>query len=316
MKKEIWPICSFNFTLWNAARTDMQQVKEQIDVMVKDCAVNTVNFTIGAHQEHTYSTLIDWKGSHMPKDTDMTDLFRYAKEKGLKRIMKPMLNPTDGYWRGFIHFFNEDVPCEPKWSDWFKNYTEYMVHYAELCEKEEIEMLIIGCEMVGTDHRADEWRNLVAEVKKVYSGLVTYNCDKYQEHNVKWWDACDVISSSGYYPVQDWTNQISRIEAVVKHYDLPFFFSEVGCPSTTDSANIPNDWTLVGKKPVSQEEQEKFFETMFTYCEPLHWHYGYSIWDWPANVRPNYDAETDGGYSVFGKSAEKLIRKVFSSHAL
>ena len=57
-----------------------------------------------------------------------------------------------------------------------------------------------------------EWRALIAEVRAVYDGLVTYNCDKYQEDHVGWWDAVDVISSSGYYPVDDWENQLDRIE--------------------------------------------------------------------------------------------------------
>lgn len=310
--KQLWPIKSFNFTLWNAEKTHFPGVKTQIDDMVDKCAINTVNFIVGARQEHAYSTDIDWKGPHIPEDRQMTDLIRYAKDKGLKTILKPMLNTTDGYWRAFIRFFDEDVPCEPKWSDWFRNYTEYMVHYARMAESEGVDMLIVGCELVGTDHRDAEWRALIAEVRKVYKGWVTYNCDKYQEHNVKWWDACDAISSSGYYPIPDWTNQIARIESVVKEFDLPFFFSEVGCPSTAGSGAIPNDWTLVGKSPVDLEEQKKFFQTMFDFSEPLDWHFGYSIWDWPANVRPNYNPETDPGYSVIDKPAGNLIKEVFA----
>ncbi len=32
--------------------------------------------------------------------------------------------------------------------------------------------------------------------------------DKYQENNVTWWDCVDVISSSGYYPIDDWDRQL------------------------------------------------------------------------------------------------------------
>ena len=46
-------------------------------------------------------------------------------------------------------------------------------------------------------------------------GLITYNADKYQEDHVTWWDAVDVISSSGYYPIDEWENQLDRIEPVV-----------------------------------------------------------------------------------------------------
>lgn len=46
---------------------------------------------------------------------------------------------------------------------------------------------------------------------------MSYNTDKYQEEHVTWWDAVDVISSSGYYPIHDWENQLDRIERVVKN---------------------------------------------------------------------------------------------------
>ncbi len=302
-------IHSFNFILFRGAGYSLDAVKKQIDDMVEKCAINTVNFIVMAGQEHTYSTEILWQDNpRIPEDEDLVALFRYAKDKGLRRIMKPMVNPMDGYWRAFIRFFDEDVPCEPKWSQWFASYTEYIRHYAVLSEQEGVEMLIAGCELVGTDHREAEWRALIADVRKVYSGLVTYNCDKYQEHNVKWWDACDVISSSGYYPVNDWPRQIARIQAVVEKFDKPFFFSEVGCPSTAGSGMIPNDWTLVGKSPVDLEEQVNFFRIMFDSCEPLPWHYGYSIWDWPCLVKPDYNPATDAGYAVIDKPAGDYIK--------
>ena len=310
--KTLWPIHSYNFTLWNAAQVDWGDARRQIDDMVDKCGVNTVTFIVSAQQAHTYSTDIDWKGPHMPSDADLTDLMRYAADKGLRCILKPMLNPTDGYWRAHIRFFDEDVPCEPKWGDWFHNYQDYIVHYAVLCEREGIDMLIAGCELVGTDHRETEWRTLIAAVRAVYGGLVTYNCDKYQEHNVAWWDACDAISSSGYYPVTDWPQQIERIARVVEKFDKPFFFSEVGCPSTAHTGEIPNDWTRIGKNPYDAAEQAKFFHVMFEACEPLDWHFGYCIWDWPFNLRPDYDPKTEKGYAVIDKPAAALIRDCFS----
>jgi hypothetical protein len=141
MQKNIWKIKSFNFVGWDASRTSIEAAKEQIDAMVDKCSVNTVTIAVGARQEHCYSTDIDWKGPHMLEDEQLAELIRYSHDKNLKVIMKPMLNTQDGYWRAFIRFFDEDVPCEPKWSDWFRNYTEYIVHFAKLCEKEAADML-------------------------------------------------------------------------------------------------------------------------------------------------------------------------------
>lgn len=310
--KDMWYIKSFNFTCWNAQKFNLQQAKEQIMEMVKRCSINTVNFAFGARQDHCYSTIIGWQGPHMLSDDKLIELIKFTKEQGLKVIVKPMVNPADGYWRAYIRFFDEDVPCEPKWRDWFANYTEYILHYAELCEKLEVEMIIVGCELVGTDHRHKEWREIVSKVRERYSGLLTYNCDKYQEHNISWWDVLDVISSSGYYPLGDWEVQLDRISKVVAKYNKPFFFSECGCPSTREASKVPNDWTAVGKNPVALEEQADFFKTMFERCHGLKWHFGYSIWDWPANIGNSYSPMLDGGYHVLNKPSEAFIKKYFN----
>ena len=100
-----------------------------------------------------------------------------------------------------------------------------------------------GREMVQADKRDAEWRALITDVRSVYGGLVTYNCDKYQEERVGWWDAVDIISSSGYYPIDQWEERLDRIEGTVHRWNKPFFFMEAGCPSREGSAARPNDWS-------------------------------------------------------------------------
>ena len=132
------------------------------------------------------------------------------------------MNCKNGEWRAYISFFEHDVPCESKWGNWFSSYTKFQTHYAEIAQKEECDMLIAGCEMVMSEHREKEWREVIAAIRECYDGTVSYNTDKYQEDRVKWWDCVDVISSSGYYPIQDWEQELDRIEAVVKAYHKPF----------------------------------------------------------------------------------------------
>ena len=92
------------------------------------------------------------------------------------------------------------MPCETQWSGWFANYTAFQTHYAALAEAEGCGLFLTGCEMTMTEHREAEWRALIAAVRQQYHGPVSYNCDKYGEDHVNWWDAVDCIASSGYYP--------------------------------------------------------------------------------------------------------------------
>ena len=222
-----------------------------------------------------------------------------------------MVNCADGTWRAHINFFDVDVPGEPTWAQWFASYTEFIVHHARIAQETGAEMLSIGCEMVQSDRRADQWRALVAEVRAVYDGTLTYNCDKYQEDRLTWWDAVDVISSSGYYPVGTWDEQLDRIEGVVAAHGKPFLFLESGCPSREGSQHMPNDWTLQGAP--DQAAQREFYEEMFAATARRPWVDGFMLWDWPARLYDEADAAADTDYYVYAKEAEVTVREHFAA---
>lgn len=281
---------------------------EAADSMEKmlDVGVTWAGIAFAALQERTFSTEINWRDAPVVTDEEVRWAIREAKRLGLKVVLKPVVNVLDA-WRGHISFFDWDVPGEPSWTQWFASYTEYIVHHARIAEEEGVEMFCVGCEMVQTDKRADEWRALIAEVRTVYSGLVTYNCDKYQEDRVTWWDAVDVISSSGYYKTGDWEAQLDRIEPVLARFDRPFFFMEVGCPSRTGSAQLPNDWMLQGAH--NEQEQADYYEEMFSACAKRDWVQGFMLWDWPARLYTLEEAAANDDYCPYGKAASEVLRR-------
>ena len=196
-----------------------EEAKESLVKMKERTGADFVILAPGAVQETPISEEIDFRSERTMTDAELIDTIRQVKSLGLRVALKPTVNCADGTWRGHIHFFDVDVPCEPKWGNWFASYTAFQLHYAKIAEEEGCELFIAGCEMVMTEIREKEWRKLIADIREVFHGPVSYNTDKYQEGHVNWWDAVDVISSSGYYPADNWENQLDRIEAVVKKFD-------------------------------------------------------------------------------------------------
>jgi len=296
---------------WMSGRGEFRkpEAKESLRLMAERTGSSHVIFALAALQDHPQAVEVKYRGEHMVEDDELLDMIRYARTLGLRVILKPTVNCNDGTWRAHINFFDIDVPCEPKWTDWFRSYTAYQKHYAAIAEQEKCEMFIVGCEMVQSERRSAEWREVIAAVREVYTGLVSYNTDKYQEGHVAWWDAVDVISSSGYYPIGDWEAQLDRIEQEIAPYKKPFFFAEAGCPSRSGSAQVPNDWGLEGV--VSAEEQERFYEAMFRHASQREWVRGFGLWDWSANLYQEKNALTDDGYGVYGKPAERVIRRFY-----
>lgn len=263
-------------------------------------------------QDTPQSEEIDFTSEATMGDDELSEFIAYAHEKGLKVALKPTVNCRNSTWRAHINFFDEDVPCEPKWGCWFESYSAFQTHFAQIAQKTGCEMFIAGCEMVQSERREKEWRGVISDVRGFYKGAVSYNTDKYQEHNVKWWDAVDIISSSGYYPINDWENQLDRIEKVVKHFNKPFFFAECGCMSTEGSNLVPNDWRVRGD--IDLQGQAAWYQAMFDACSKRDWVGGFAVWDWAAKQYAPSKADTHGGYEIFGKPAEKTVSEFYGKN--
>ncbi|WP_350350045.1 1,4-beta-xylanase [Agromyces sp. G08B096] len=286
--------------------------KPEASESMRRMAEHGVNWTALAYaalQDTAQSTEVRFRDEPTVTDAEIVAAIREAKALGLKVCLKPVVNVADGTWRAHIGFFDQDVPGEPTWAEWFASYREFILHAARLAEAEGCDLLCIGCEMVRADAREAEWRALIGAVREVYTGPITYNCDKYQEDRLTWWDAVDVISSSGYYPIDRWRAELDRIEPVVAASAKPFFFMEAGCPSRVGSPARPNDWTLAGEP--SGEAQLAYYREMFEACDERAWVGGVMLWDWPAALYDAADAPGNDDYCPYGKPAGEFLRATY-----
>lgn len=285
--------------------------KESLILLKERCQADTVILAVVVEQDTPQSTQINWQADSVLSDDEVREMIAFSQQLGLRVILKPMVNVSDGTWRAHINFFDMDIPCEPKWSDWFASYNAYIVHYAKIAQQSKCEMFVIGCEMVNADRRETEWRHLIKLVREQYKGLVTYNCDKYQEEYLQWWDAVDVISSSGYYPIDQWDAELDRIELVVQTHQKPFFFCEAGCPSRRGSEYLPNDWTKAGS--TDMEAQAAWYRAMFAATEKRPWVEGFGLWDWKAKLHEISTAPQNADYAIYGKISEEIINHHYSN---
>lgn len=288
-----------------------ERAKKSLKLMKERTNANFVILVPNGLQDTPQSEEIYYTSKANVNDDELKEMIAYAQELGLLVALKPTVNCKNGTWRAHVNFFDEDVPCEPKWCNWFDSYAAFQSHYAKISQELGCVMHIAGCEMVQSERREQEWRQVLADVRREYRGLVSYNTDKYQEHNVKWWDAVDVISSSGYYPIDDYDAQLDRIEKVVKQFDKPFFFAEAGCMSVEGSKNVPNDWTVRGN--IDLDGQAQWFETMFEAGMKRDWVSGWALWSWTDRLCSLSQAIQKGDYEIYGKPAEAVVNKYYSA---
>ncbi|PZX55679.1 glycoside hydrolase family 113 [Algoriphagus chordae] len=220
-----------------------------------------------------------------------------------------------GSWPGEI-----DMKSEEDWKTWFANYEGFILDYARMAEELQIPMLCVGTELELTSKREDDWRKIIAAVRKVYSGKLTYAANFTEYEHVKFWDALDYIGIQAYFPLSTkedpslsdlksgWKKNLSNINKVVRKYQKPVMFTEIGYCNTVDAAVEPWVWPNERRETELSEEMqalcyEAFFETAWE--EP--WMAGVFFWKWyPDGKHRNPD------FTPQGKQAEKVMQKYFS----
>jgi hypothetical protein len=185
--------------------------------------------------------------------------------------------------------------------------------------------------MGSTEEFEDKWRALIAAVRKVYSGQVTYNLNHGRENDIPWLDALDFISVSAYHPIPTANNEPleeaikttttkeevlagmvpirERMRGVSAKFSKPILFIETGCTSVRGCAHKP--WEHVADtqaRPVDEAEQANYYAAQFeTYWnEP--WFMGWCWWDWPARLYDKSEASTNRNFCPYGKQAEGVLR--------
>jgi hypothetical protein len=112
-----------------------------------------------------------------------------AHALGLRVWLKPHVW-TRG-WAGELAFGAAD------WRRFLSNYREAIVHWALLAEREDLEGLFVGHEL-GSSTAADpeRWRALIGDVRRLYTGTLSYCANWDEAARVPLWDALDMIGVS------------------------------------------------------------------------------------------------------------------------
>jgi hypothetical protein len=286
------------------------EYRQSIDEIV-NVGADTVLFVVDPRMENGGSSRIYMDNRFTPTPPQLGGLIDYAKGKGLRVILMPIVlldNPRGNEWRGTIK--PED------WTDWWDSYRAVLYHYSWIAEKHKADVLVVGSELVSTEHQIEEWRKTITMVRETFKGMLTYsaNWDHYKE--VPFWDQLDLISMNSYYAlgdnhkvsveeiVQRWAKIKANLLDFQKDVGKPLMFTEVGWCSQQNAAHEPWDYTQTDE-PIDLELQRKLYEGFFRSWHGTPQLGGFMIWEWP----PGPGGKDDRNYTPEAKPAEKLLRE-------
>jgi hypothetical protein len=304
---------------WVAGREEVTE--KEIDELTKH-NVNWISQTPFGWQRDASTSSIRtnfsseriWWGE---SDEGISKTTAIALKSGVKTLLKPHLWVRNG-WPGDIV-----MQSDTAWQKWFSNYESFIIHYAELAERNKIEVFCIGTELQQTTKRETEWRAIISKVRTVYSGKLIYAANFHEEYeHIKFWDALDYIGVQAYFSLADkkdatlqelikkWNGPMASIERVHKKYNKPVMFTEIGYRNDAHAAIEPWIWPRDLKDiEISTETQALCYQAFFQSVWNKNWLTGVYFWKWYPHG-PRQVNETD--FTPQGKPAEKIMKENFA----
>ena len=169
--------------------------------------------------------------------THITTPLRWAHERKMTAMVIPHIAywGTKFSWRGEINFVTPE-----EWDRFFAEYESWIVQMAALAESEHAELFCVGLEFSYPQKYEERWRKIIAAVRAVYHGKVTYGANWNEYADVKFWDAVDYIGVLAYFPLTKttdpsaaeisaaWEKRCAELETFSKKNGKQFLFVEIG----------------------------------------------------------------------------------------
>ena len=208
------------------------------------------------------------------------------------------------------------------WRRLFRSYEHFILHYALLAELRGAEMFQLGKELVrATRGREPEWRRIVARVRSVYSGRVTYGAHWDDEfERLGFVDALDFAGINAYAPLCAAGNcseqelhaaaerHADRIERWSERWSKPVLLTEVGFPGAAHAAQRP--WQD-GDDAVDLELQAACYRAILEAFGRRSWCAGTFWWKWFTDPASHQTPKRASDFPPAGKPAESVLATAY-----
>jgi hypothetical protein len=278
---------------------------------------NTVLLSVAGYMEYATAQSIYIDTRKVPCPDDFKAILRRARQLGLKTIIMPIVllrNPRGSEWRGVIE--------PPDWEDWWTQYTEFVLYFADIAREGQADALIVGSELVSTEKYTARWVKLIEAVRpRFYGGKLGYSANWDHYRPVEFWDQLDFIGMTSYFTLAD--KKDPTIDEIVKRWEpikkdilawqrqigKPILMTEVGWCSQEGAAMAPwNYYQNQKATPEGLEEQRRLYEAFIQAWGNVPELLGAMWWEWDASP----GGADDYGYSPKGKPAEQVLRRWFA----
>ena len=242
------------------------------------------------------------------------------QDKGIQVMLKPQVWVWKGEFTG-----NIDMKSEKDWQTLEKSYEDFILLYAKLAEEMKVPVLCIATELhTFVQKRPEFWEYLIAKIKSVYKGKLTYaeNWDQYDK--VPFWKQLDYIGIDAYFPVSEkhtptiedlkkgWQKHKINIMALQAKLEIPVLFTEYGYRSVNYTGKEPWDSSRIDGN-VNLEAQSNALTALYQEFWNEPWFAGGFLWKW-YHDHGEAGGEKNNRFTIQNKPSEKLIQEFYSNN--
>ncbi len=264
--------------------------------------------------------LMDFEAPYEENREGIKRFVAMAHERGLQVLLIPHLWVETFGWRGEI-----DPGSPERWAAYQASYRDFVLAWARDAAEAGVDAFSIGVECKSwSDRFPDVWASLIAEIRAIFPGLLTYSANWDEIEGVVFWDLLDFVGINAFYPLVGpgkdtsdqgyrkgaarWVKSLARFAAAV---DRPIVFVEVGYTTRTGAGVDP--WTWPEDLPgvaIDEEEQARALQIILEAFLPEEFFAGFFVWRVYAHLW-DVSQEAEWGFSPLFKKAEPVLRRLY-----
>ncbi|MCG8460228.1 MAG: hypothetical protein MI919_28425 [Holophagales bacterium] len=282
---------------------------------LKRLGADSVSIMPFAYQRDPQRPFLVFLNRHPASETDAGAVHasRRAREMGFRVLWKPHIWVSHRSWPGDIV-----MGSEVDWRRWWRLYGRYVLHHAALARHAGAELFSVGVELGRTVAREEEWRHLIASVRRLYPGHVTYAGNWWGDYDaVPFWDALDFVGVDAYFPLAGDAEAgreeilagarraVSELRRAAERYGRPVLLTEVGFAAREGAWVAPHE----EGGTYSPEDQLLAYEVLLEALGRPHWLAGLYVWKVFSHPRAEGGGRPD--FRLLGRPAEQALSRYF-----
>ena len=284
-----------------------------LDRLVTD-DVNSLSIVFPVYTDGLESSAVH-TGADTPSDAALAALVGQAKARDFTVMLRPVLDEASvlPHWRGQIQ------PSSP--SAWFDSYRALVVSYARLAQRTGADSIGVGTELNSMEPNVAAWRGLIAGVRQVFAGQVTYSVNwetSSSDFQSGFWADLDFLSVDAYFPLDgtpavatvpqmtaDWQRWLDLLQRLDRAFGKPIVFTEAGVAPKLGAHLEP--WNTQAGSQLDLDEQSAYYQAT---CAATTRSISGLYW-WAAGPELPVDLAPDD-YNPLGRPAEAAMQACYA----